>query len=962
MPTLAGAGWCDGMAFLLRDGAPMPDLRPIREAVRGIWRGPLGAGADAPTLILVALAAPMQVDAATWPSALPLVATRGATLTSFVREAGAPAAETRPLGSVNIKRLELWWGGQSHRIVVEALENLPIADLWSMPRIHIHHPAARVRAAKVAMGTAGGVAGGAAGEGTAEAGRAPVSRASVPIAEDGADLLRDMAAQLKATEERTRLSSIVRQAFGQLFSTRLFGAGGGGSESGGQGTRSPRQPGLLENLAGWFRWHTPLGNGLRSQFGERLGVVEKMIASGDLDGALRLALKLGSDNPSKKPPSRYPGQVPGARATLDFDLAGEDFAAPIFGDGAYYALRARYLQLAEQLERNGDFRRAAYIHSQLLGDHHRAVLVLEKGQLFQEAAKLAIGSRQEPALAIRMLFLAGENDAALALARRTACFDQLAEDSRKKNPAYHAYVIKAWTDVLLATGQPLRALQVTDHLTEAAPIDDPLLTARRDWLHAALGVDEGENVDGELAIRGILTAAGGAPEAAILDWLGAVIRGDAEDAGMLLLDLLGHLSRLGAPDRAEQAAFWQGPGQAFVEDFARSLIATASSTLAPRDLDALRSVLSRAELPVLETDIGKLTKLHVSPVKPDREWQVPPITVERPAVKCACLLGNGNMLVWRESRLLQLLDRDGATVWQQNVSDVTGLIAIGSSPNVILVQAQQDGTSLLTRFASHSRTFHAIGKVALAAHHDITSESQWLVQIGGEIGALDLVKLCAPPPRIEFLWSCALTDRLRVIAFGHYPDGASWITRDVSQDRAGVVEIWSLKSTGELTTSVCLPARGDELSKPLPPSDWCWSIQHGVNLMKTTDGETPGKAMFIAPWSEDQERQARLFAAARARARMSDFDTVQACDFARPYVGKVTPANGDGTRTTIGEPGEKTPAMILKCHGAAKFSCVSRGRRGANPKAGTQAGAVLLADDHGRLFEVAPGDRRVRIL
>lgn len=947
------------MAFVLREDAPMPDLRPIREAIRGLWRGTLGHDVHAPKLILVALAAPMEVDAAAWPSALPLVATRGATLTSFAQDTGAPATETRPLATAEIRRLELWWGGQLHRIVVEMLEKLPIAELWSMPRIHIHHPAARVGAAKAAMGAVGG----AAGEGTAEAGRAPVSRASVPIAEDGADLLRDMAAQLKATEERTRLSSIVRQAFGQLFGTRLFGAGGGnGSGSGGQGNQPPRQPGLLANLAGWLRWHTPLGNGLRNQFGERLGVVEKMIASGDLDGALRLALRLGRENPPKKSQSRYPGQLPGARARLDFDLAGEDFVAPIFGDGAYYALRARYVQLAEQLERNGDFRRAAYIHSQLLGDHHRAVLVLEKGQLFQEAAKLAINSRQEPALAIRMLFLAGEDHAALALAKRTACFDELAEDSRKKNPAYHAYVIKAWTDVLLGTGQPLRALQVTDHLTEAAPIDDPLLTARRDWLHAALAVDEGENIDSELAVRAILTTAGGAPEAAILDWLGAVIRGDAEDAGMLLLDLLGHLSRLGVPDRAEQAAFWQGPAQALIEDFARSLIATASSTLSPRDLEALRSVLSRAGLPVLEADIGKLTKLHVSPAKPDREWQVPPVTAERPAVKCACLLGNGNMLIWRESRLLQLLDRDGATVWQQNVSDVTGLVAIGSSPNVVVVQAQQDGTSLLTRFASHTRTFHTIGKVALAAHHDITSESQWLVQVGGEIGALDLVKLCASSARIEFLWSCALTDRLRVIAFGHYPDGASWITRDVSQDRAGVIEIWSLKSTGQLTTSVCLPARGDELSKPLPPSDWYWSMQHGVNLMKTTGGDTAGKAMFIALWSEDQESQARILAAARARARTADFDTVQSCDFGRPYVGRVTLGDSNETQTTITEAGEKSPSLILGGHEAARLSCVARGRPGTTSRAETEAGTMLVADDYGRLFEVAPGDRRVRML
>ncbi|NML08157.1 hypothetical protein [Sphingomonas sp. G-3-2-10] len=970
-PTLAGSGWCDGIAFVLRDGAPMPDLRPVRDRVRAMWRGTLGPAGDSAGLLVVAFVDPAHVEARIWPSALPLIAGPGATLTSFAaNEAGTDPV--RSPAAAEIRRIELWWGGQAHRIAIAALTPLPVATLWDMPRIDVHRPPVRVRTTLSGVPVTG-IAG--SGDGDGDAPRlARVSRAGVPIESDGADLLRDMAAHLGVGDKPIKLSSILRQAFGGLFSLRLFGDSGGHggapAQGHGQASAPPRAPGLLANLAGWLRWHTPLGTGLRRQYGERLGQVEKLIASGDLDGALRLALRLGNDNPGKKPVSRYPAQLPEARARLDFDLSNEGISAPIFGGGAYYALRDRYLQLAEKLERDGDFRRAAYIHSQLLGDHRRAVLVLEKGKLFHEAAKLAIDSKQEPSLAIRMFFLAGETDTALALAKRTACFDQLAEESRRGDPAFHAYVIKAWTDMLLATGQPLRALQVTDPLAGAADSDHALLETRRSWLRAALAVDGGGGFDCELAVRAVLTArwngedlsadgigavpfaavAGTERHAAALGWLQSVMRGEAEDGRRLMLDLLGQFSRLSTPDCVEQAGFWRGPAQPIVEAFARALIAIASASLGSNDLQTLHALLTRAGLTVLAADVGKLGKLHVAAVRPDLEWDVPPVVAIRPAIRCACLLGNGTMLVWRESWLLQLLDRDGAIQWQQNISDVTALIAIGTSPNVIVVQALEDGASLLTRFASHARTFHPIGKVALAAHHDITSESQWLVQIGGEIGALDLVKLCAPAPRIEFLWSCALTDRLRAIAFAQHRNAPSWLTVDLSRGRSGVMEVWTLHANGTLTTKICLPKVEAALSEPVAPADWRWIRNQGFDAMMATSEASTRPSMQVGIWTENQETLARTFVERRAHARIAGFDTVQSCDLDRPYIAPA--ADGAGTR--IGDALSGQPLIILNHDEDVQLACLAR-------QAG-EAGLVLMADAQGRLFVVGARDRRVTIL
>jgi hypothetical protein len=949
-PTLPGTTVCDGMAFMLDPAAPPPDLRPLRDMVDAMWRGALSADAEAPDVLLVLLARPMALDAPAWPSALPLVTTSPGTLASFVR---GPTASRAP-ATTDPRHVELWWGGRAHRIAIATFDPVAIDTLWDMPRLTVHRPAA-LRRTSVRHDAATEDAPGAADD------LAPIGRARIPMLREGPGLFDAMNADLRDRDARIRLPAIFRQAWLSLFTRRVAGAGGAAPR------QAPRAPGVLANLAGWLRWHTPFGLSLRRGYEERLQQVEKMIASGDFDSALRLALKLGSGNPQQGKANRFPNQLPAMRARLDFELS-QGFAAPILGGAAFFSLQARYVQLAEQLERSGDHRRAAYIHSQLLNSHHRAVLALESGGLFREAAKLALDSKQPAALTIRMFFQAGEHDTALALARRTACFDQLAEDSRGKDPVYHAYVVKAWTDMLLATGQPLRALQVTDQLAELADAGDPLLAARRGWLGAAIDSEDGDGFGGELSVRALLDA-GAARYPAVLAWLEAVMRDEVAEAGPIMLDLLGHMARLADPKHAEQAAFWRESAQPVIESFARAFIATVGNRIGAADLQGLHTLLGRAQLRVLDADIRKLGKLPVNGSRPGIAWHVPPATAQRPPVRHACLLGNGTMLIWRESRLLQLLDRHGGPLWQQNVSDVVGLVAIGTSPHVVIIQAQRDGSRLLTRFASHARTFHAIGKVNLVAHHDMTSESQWLVQIGGDIGALDLVRLCAATPAIEFLWSCALTDRVRAIAFAHFPHAPSWLTFDISEDRYGVLEIWSLRATGELTTHVCRPVQHASLPQFIAPTGWCWFSQETSHRICTVTPAT--RWMQIWPWSEDQEHEARMYAVGRIKADMAGVDIIQSCDFDRPYIGFKSPPvdedadKGGEAETSIMTTSSNATQMTLRHDAEEPLTCLARGHASSGKhriKGAAATSIALFADERGRLFIVDSAARRVTVI
>jgi hypothetical protein len=963
LPTLHESIPCDGLAFVQQGNAPIPVLRPLRDRIAEIRRGPFDGGAGTDVLIVTTFARPTHIDSMAWPTALRLVASQSGALRSFAQAADPHPDVPHPPG--RLYRVELRWNGRFHRIALEALTPVPIAALWDMPAITLYEPTPRHirnagrRSSRSAVPLHNG-----------KQARARVSHAHVPL-ESGADPIADIAARLRDLEERTKLTSIFRQ-----IRDRIRGRDGAD-------TGPDRGPGILANLVGWVRWHTPLGNALKRQLGARMNQVEKLIAAGDLDSALKLALRLSGDKPGETPSARYPNRLPGIRGTLDFDFRRSRYAAPILGGTLFMNVRTRYQNLAERLERERDFRRAAYIRSQLLDDHRGAALVLERGELYAEAARLALGAKLEPQLTIRLLYKAGEHDAALALAKRTACFEQLAEDSRDKDRAFHAYVIKAWTDMLVATGQMLRAVQVSDALANVDGME-ALLALRRRWLAAAIADAASDGLDGELTARALLTSSWSADPAdvrsaddlpyrplapedafapAITRWE-AMMRGETEDAGDWLVELLGSMMRIGDRDSAEQAEFWDGPGPALIERYARGLIEIASNQLDLADLQSLEGLLRRACLPVLAADIRKLRKLHVGGPPPRREWHVPAPAVIRPSIRAACLIEGGAMLIWRESKQLELLDRHGTPLWRQGVSDVIALVPVGTSPNVLIVQQQSDGACMLTRFASQKRSFHPIGAINLIACHDVTSESQWLVQIDGEIGALDLAKLCAPVPSIEFLWCCALTDQLRVRAFAHLPTGPSWLTTDISPNRAGILESWTLRPSGELTTDICLSAQPSDPDTHREPLEWFWDAV-GKGRLGTTTSD-PRQWMSITPWSEEVESRARMAAARQTKeGSAAGADRFLSCDFGRPFVrasGSKEAVSADRWMTSICRSNSDAPIMTLTHKADLLLTCLARSLpKAAHGKTTQSGGTLLLADDHGRLFVVRTDSPRVTV-
>lgn len=67
------------------------------------------------------------------------------------------------------------------------------------------------------------------------------------------------------------------------------GGRGGGTRAQRQQRAAPRQPNLLDKLNGWVIWNTPMGNSLRNKIEKRLAEMEKLLARGEIDEALKHA-------------------------------------------------------------------------------------------------------------------------------------------------------------------------------------------------------------------------------------------------------------------------------------------------------------------------------------------------------------------------------------------------------------------------------------------------------------------------------------------------------------------------------------------------------------------------------------------------------------------------------------------------------------------------------------------------
>jgi tetratricopeptide (TPR) repeat protein len=158
--------------------------------------------------------------------------------------------------------------------------------------------------------------------------------------------------------------------------------------------------------------------------GKQEGALRELLRQfreGDIDQALRHALPLGSSGDRGGTPS-----IEGKLPTVDPTYSLQSLLGTGRGSSGYWfggfdvqvELAKEYRKAAEEAERRGDYRRAAYIHGKLLNDLETAARLLTLGGLYRDAAYLYLNRLKDVPAAARTFEAAGEVDRALQLYRQ----------------------------------------------------------------------------------------------------------------------------------------------------------------------------------------------------------------------------------------------------------------------------------------------------------------------------------------------------------------------------------------------------------------------------------------------------------------------------------------------------------------------------------------------------------------
>ncbi|WP_309894491.1 bpX6 domain-containing protein [Archangium sp.] len=279
------------------------------------------------------------------------------------------------------------------------------------------------------------------------------------------------------------------------FLARLLSSLFGTSDGAGSGTAPasnapappppPSGPGLFSRLSEWLARSTPLGSLLGRRKAEYVRKLFDLFEAGNLEEALRYAIPLDKGAPSEQ--ARVALGLPGPREKLSIQPS-QGGSGAIFGGGAevYEALRERYRQAFQKLEREGRIEEAAFVLAELLHEEAEAVSFLERHGRLKLAAELAEGRNLAPGLVVRQWVLAKDVARAVDIARRTGAFADAVPRLERTHPAEARVLRLLWGEVLAQAGNYGRAVEVV------WPIEDARRLTRA-WLERGV---EGGGVGG----------------------------------------------------------------------------------------------------------------------------------------------------------------------------------------------------------------------------------------------------------------------------------------------------------------------------------------------------------------------------------------------------------------------------------------------------------------------------------
>lgn len=833
------------------------NLKPLRNVISEIILYPDFAKSHDFLLIMFTIEQLFEVDRLR--SFIPLQWDEERRLTNLTSSQAIP-------NNINIRsypNLHILWLGSRHDVSKDHARQLNKLALWETPDVTLCEPISLPQKTGLTV---------PAVDGRSKTWREKLSRETETktFFADQSSPFKDLELKVNNTTKKRDGAPIFSFNPFRWFRQHALGEGGnrGTQTSVGQYRQGYQIP-LFERLRGWLNWHTPVGQGLRRKYEQRLDKVQRLLRSGDVDEALKWAVAMATKDATNHERRRkyLPATLPPPRVKLDFSIDQSGWISPILSSDMHYDLLQSYRQVAETLIAKADYRRAAFIHSKLLGNHSAAVEALRRGEHFEEAARLALQSQQSAETIIHLYYLAGKLEEAVALAKRFDCFSHLAATSRKKDVIFYRFVISSWAEQLVNAAQWRKAFEISDELAtlkETSDVVQQLLFKHRlDWLKAAVGAEE--TLDPALLANALLFGNWKAEDAqkfttkhlgdesstfgqkvfqTLRDWC----HESTEENAQNLTALTQELSRAGSTKRNDQIYFWDYLATGLVDPIIRHVVSNQHNGLSVNLGQQLKALASQSGLDVIAEDLRRLGTLKSTKKgKQILTYEVKRSSVCHPVATCGAIMHGEQLLVWRANGQLELLDKNGSVRWSTQMQDVCGIVQIGDSPFALIIQdvnLELQGKTpqrRLVRFNILNREIFDFGMLDLRVWHDVATVSQWIVQIEQKIGGLDLARLLsAKTPEIAFTWNAQLPDQFKVLGFYINPSQQiSWLTQDHSPHSYGMLEIWkySLRSN-----SVDVYAFHHD-AVDYRPTVWIWLNDRGFHCFNSP--ELKGGALWV---------------------------------------------------------------------------------------------------------------------
>lgn len=501
---------------------------------------------------------------------------------------------------------------------------------------------------------------------------------------------------------------------------------------------APAAPNAFDRLNTWLSKKlesTKVGRWLIDRQSAYFDRLSKMFDD-DLDAALRHAIALEGDA-LRGDAGRSLG-IPSPRAGLgiNFGAAGGGRGPAIQMEGdRYERLRAQYREAAKKLEAEGRIEEAAFVLTDLLNAPLDAVALFERHQRWELAARLAEGKALDPALVVRLWFLAGDPARAVRVARKSKMFASAVAKLEATHPNEAAQLRMLWAYHLAGSGDFAGAVRAAWNVPDAGPT---LLT----WIDIA--IEAGGPDAARLALLRLeLAPADSAPVVAkvmaLIDDPAPELTADRQALGEALLTG----TKL---SEAQRAVLSRPTARALVRD--RALHGTKNEAL-------LRKLLAGDE-GALRTDVPV-----TFPSAPPR--QRPTDFVFRPDASAfrawdAAALPGGRTLAALGENGLAVIAADGRRVWSHDAPAYALAIAPGGLFAATLTPRGE--VTNVGRLSLGLRRHEDWARVPLQAAAGDVHGGLWMVASGGAVLALDALATPAAA-----LWQYPLgPDRLLALA------------------------------------------------------------------------------------------------------------------------------------------------------------------------------------------------------